>query len=251
MFSWDANIARVHELAGSATPARELLSFYATVLTTQKEIFESLRARREWLPSGALEDDMPVLLEYLPSFLQSVTSVAPPALVEQADATKELLLEYWGSRSDKLFFPKAFLQPYAQWCVQSGALPRQTSTVENGCPYCFGKPQLSVLRITEAGSESGNRHLVCATCLSSWEFRRVVCASCLEQHPFKLEYFKSDEYDHIRIEACESCKQYSKGIDLTRLGLAVPLVDDVASAALDLWATEKGYAKIELNLVGL
>jgi FdhE protein len=79
----------------------------------------------------------------------------------------------------------------------------------------------------------------------------VVCASCGEERPFKLGYFQSDEFDHVRIEACESCKQYIKGIDLTRLGLAVPLVDDVASAALDLWATEKGYAKIELNLVGV
>ena len=251
MFSWDASIARVHQLAEGATPARELLTFYATVLAAQKEIYESLRGRREWLPSGVLEEDLPVLLEYRPSFLQAVISVAPPALVEQADASEELLLEYWNNRSDKLFFPKAFIQPYAQWSVQSGALPKQTSIAENRCPYCFGKPQLSFLRITEPGAESGNRSLLCATCLSSWEFRRVVCASCLEERPFKLEYFKSDEYDHVRIEACESCKQYVKGIDLTRLGLAVPLVDEVASAALDLWATEKGYAKIELNLVGL
>jgi len=79
----------------------------------------------------------------------------------------------------------------------------------------------------------------------------VVCASCGEERPFKLAYFQSDQFDHVRIEACESCKQYIKGIDQTRFGLAVPLIDDVASAALDLWATEKGYAKIELNLVGL
>jgi formate dehydrogenase maturation protein FdhE len=45
--------------------------------------------------------------------------------------------------------------------------------------------------------------------------------------------------------------RYIKGVDLTRLGLAEPLVDDVATAALDLWAVEKGYTKIELNLVGL
>lgn len=251
MFTWDANINRVRELAGRPTPAKELLTFYATVLASQKQIYESLRGRRDWLPSGALEDDLGVLREHVPSFLESVLSVAPPALAEQADTSDELLLEYWYNRSDKLFFPKAFLQPYAQWSVQSGALSKQSPTAENRCPYCFGKPQLSFLRVNEAGSESGNRHLLCATCLSSWEFRRVVCASCNEERPFKLEYFKSDEYDHVRIEACESCKQYVKGIDLTRLGLAVPLVDDVATAALDLWAVEKSYAKIELNLVGL
>ena len=251
MFSWDASINRVHQLAETTTPAKELLVFYATVLATQKEIYELLRGRREWLPSGALENDLSVLREHVPFFLKSVLSVAPPALVEQADASDELLCEYWDNRSDKLFFPKAFLQPYAQWSVQSGAFSKHTSTPENRCPYCLGKPQLSVLRVTESGSESGNRHLLCATCLSSWEFRRVVCASCSEEQPFKLQYFKSDEYDHVRIETCESCKQYVKGIDLTRLGLAVPLVDDVATAALDLWATEKGYTKIELNLVGL
>jgi formate dehydrogenase maturation protein FdhE len=40
-------------------------------------------------------------------------------------------------------------------------------------------------------------------------------------------------------------------VDLTRLGFAIPLVDEVAAAALDVWANEHGYAKIELNLVGL
>jgi formate dehydrogenase maturation protein FdhE len=40
-------------------------------------------------------------------------------------------------------------------------------------------------------------------------------------------------------------------VDLTRLGFAVPLVDEVATAALDVWAREHGYKKIELNLVGL
>ena len=55
----------------------------------------------------------------------------------------------------------------------------------------------------------------------------------------------------MRVEACDTCRHYLKGIDLTRLGIAVPLVDEVASAPLDLWADEHGYVKIELNLVGL
>jgi FdhE protein len=66
-----------------------------------------------------------------------------------------------------------------------------------------------------------------------------------------LGYFTAPEYDHIRVETCDSCKYYIKGIDLTRVGLAVPLVDEVAAAPLDLWAREQGYTKIALNLVGL
>ena len=57
--------------------------------------------------------------------------------------------------------------------------------------------------------------------------------------------------DHIRIEACDTCKRYIKGVDLTRLGFAIPLVDEVAAAALDIWSHEHWYTKIELNLMGL
>lgn len=250
MFAWDKAIDRARQLAETIAPARELLTFYATVLASQKEIFESLRRLRGWLPSGVLAQDLPVLHRYQESFFQSVRSVSPSALAEQARTDDELLFSYWHGRSDMLFFPKAFLQPYAQWLVQCGAL-RKNPRAENRCPYCFGKPQVSYLKITESGSESGNRNLVCATCLSSWEFRRVVCASCGEEQPAKLSYYQTKDYEHVRVEACESCKHYLKGIDLTRLGFAVPLVDDVAAAALDLWAAEKGYARIEVNLVGL
>lgn len=251
MFSWDASIERAKELADEATATKELLTFYIALLENQRHVYEALRSRRDWLPSGLLEEDLSVLRAYFESFLGSVSAVAPPALAQQASTDTDLLLEYWQTRSDKLFFPKAFLQPYARWLVESGAATREPAAPENRCPYCLGKPQLSFLHVAETGSESGNRNLLCATCLSSWPFRRVVCASCGEERPSKLSYFQSDQLDHIRIEACESCKQYIKGIDLTRLGLAVPLIDDVASAALDLWATEKGYTKIELNLVGL
>jgi len=53
------------------------------------------------------------------------------------------------------------------------------------------------------------------------------------------------------VDACDTCKRYLKTVDLTRLGLAVPLVDEVAGAPLDVWARERGYEKLELNLVGL
>jgi formate dehydrogenase maturation protein FdhE len=33
-------------------------------------------------------------------------------------------------------------------------------------------------------------------------------------------------------------------------GLVVPLVDDVATAPLDMWAIEHGFNKISLNLMG-
>ena len=128
---------------------------------------------------------------------------------------------------------------------------RQLEDGERTCPFCGGNPQVSFLQNKESTAESGNRDLICGTCLFSWEFRRVVCANCGEERPAKLGYFHSPEFDHIRIEACDSCKHYIKGVDLTRVGFAAPLVDEIYASPRDLWACEHGYTKIELNLVGV
>ena len=44
---------------------------------------------------------------------------------------------------------------------------------------------------------------------------------------------------------------YIKSIDLTKNGRAEPLVDELASAPLDLWAREHGYAKLHSNVMGM
>jgi FdhE protein len=259
--SWDSLLRRAVHLVARNDAAGELLTFYAELLRAQKEVYEFLRTREGWLPSGMLEEDLPVVRVMMPGLLRSVESSGPAALVEEARALlgagdeeiDRLLLEQWRAPSDVQFFAKAFLQPYARWLAESGGRPvdRNLEGGENRCPFCGGRPQVSVLQFREASSEGGGRDLVCATCLTAWPFRRVVCAQCVEERPARLGYFHTPEYDHVRIEACDTCKHYIKSIDLTRLGLAVPLVDEVASAPLDVWAHEHGYTKIELNLVGL
>jgi formate dehydrogenase maturation protein FdhE len=44
---------------------------------------------------------------------------------------------------------------------------------------------------------------------------------------------------------------YVKTIDLTLDGQAVPVVDDVASVPLDLWARDAGYVRLRPNLLRL
>ena len=97
----------------------------------------------------------------------------------------------------------------------------------------------------------GGKSLFCSTCLSAWPFPRVQCAHCGETDEPRLGYFHSPTYAHVRIEVCDACHHYQKAVDRSRLGLADPLVDEVATAALDLWAREHGYTKIEMNLIGL
>jgi FdhE protein len=256
---WNKQIERADYLAGESSGSKELLSFYAQLLRAQKEIYESLS--KNWLPSGDLEKDLPVLRSSITELLdrvarhgpESLASEAQDLLSSEADVMAQELLGYWRSPSDTQFFAKSVLQPYVHWLAESGIAPtgRELAGGERTCPFCGGRPQLSSLQSKESNSESGNRDLLCATCLTAWEFRRVVCANCGEERPAKLGYFHSPEFDHVRIEACDSCRHYIKGIDLTRLGLAVPLVDEIYAAPLDLWAREHGYTKIELNLVGI
>ena len=250
---WNKQIERADYLAAESSGSKELLTFYAQLLRAQAEIYESFRSRKNWLPSGALETDLPVIRSSIKVLLNTVALHGPTSLTAEPDTITEDLLEYWRSPSDTQFFAKAILQPYARWLAETQTTPigRELAGGERTCPFCGGRPQLSFLQAKESSAESGNRDLLCSTCLSSWEFRRVVCASCGEERPAKLGYFHSPEFDHIRIEACDSCKHYLKGIDLTRLGLAVPLVDEIYGAPLDLWAREHGYTKIELNLVGV
>jgi formate dehydrogenase maturation protein FdhE len=257
--SWENRIQRAEALAGEGGPSAPLLEFYARLLREQKTIYEGFSVRP---PARVLETDAAAIAAAGTSLLHAVAGHGPDLLVAQArgllDSSRcgweELLLTYWRTRSSRSFFAKALLQPYARWLIDSGVvhIAGAASVGETRCPHCDGVAQLSILEAAGATTGDGStRRLQCATCLTAWPVRRVLCPSCGEEDERKLGYYHSPLWDHIRVDACETCRQYLKTIDLGRLGLAVPLVDEVAGAALDLWAQERGYAKIELNLVGL
>jgi FdhE protein len=105
---------------------------------------------------------------------------------------------------------------------------------------------LGVLREDGHGAR---RSLVCWRCLTTWDFLRVTCAGCEEQQFDALPVFTADAFPQVRVEACECCHRYLKTIDLTKDGLAVPIVDDVASISLDLWAQQQGYRRLQNGLL--
>jgi FdhE protein len=258
-FTLDSAVRRIEALAPKASGARDMLDFYHRVLMTQRDIYQSL-ARLEHGPlTGDPAQDLHHVRPGLRAMVELARSHGPEQLADAARALlkagdtelDEVVIDYWENPSDIQFFGKAAIQPYALLLVDRGIKPagRATDRRENRCRACYGKPQLSYLEAHE--QEGSMRHLQCCTCLSSWTFRRVVCANCLEEDPRKLGYFSSPDLGHVRVETCDTCKYYIKGIDLSVSGLAVPLVDEVASAPLDIWARQQGYTKIELNLVGV
>jgi formate dehydrogenase accessory protein FdhE len=242
-------------LAAATDSTAPLLAFYDRVLRAQKAVYESFS---EQSPSGTIDGDTAVVAKGGRILVREVAERGPELLAAEAKRLLEagevgierLIAERVQAPSDRQFFAKALLQSYGRWLADAGVPQSAFGYADNRCPRCGGMPQLSILSSPSGSSDGGSRQLLCASCLTLWPFRRVTCPACGEEGESKLGYFCSPAFDHVRVDACDRCHHYLKSIDLTRLGVAVPLVDEVAAAPLDAWARDHGYLKIELNLVG-
>jgi formate dehydrogenase maturation protein FdhE len=261
---WQRRIERAESLARQHPFAREILSFYSSVARFQEGLYRQLAGtadKQKGLAAGpTAPPELPFLIRSFGGFLSVVGEHGPARLTEaarelhgQAEAGwSQLLNDSWLSSDTSpaqpaQFLARAFLQPYAEWLRSRAALNWQNYTYPL-CPFCHRKPGAGVLR---QQGEGARRCLMCSFCLAEWDFRRIVCPACGEEENTKLPVYTADEFDYIRVECCDTCKTYIKSINLTRNGLAEPIVDEMASAPLDLWARDHGYAKLELNLIGM
>jgi FdhE protein len=257
--SWQRRIERALELAAGDGATRPLLETLRRLLELQRDAVGTLEREAHQL-SGSLQHDWPSVAPFVPRVLERFAAFGPARLVDEArqliaagsSATQAMLLTAWRAPSNDGFFARLLLQPYASCLAVHGLRPldRDLPDADMACPFCGGRPQVSILQHAPDG-EGGGRSLQCATCFTVWPFRRILCANCGEEDERQLGYFHAPEYDHLRVDTCATCQHYLKSVDLTRLGLAVPIVDEVAGAALDLWAHARGYDKIQLNLIGL
>lgn len=254
---WDRRIRRADQLASTDASAASLVRFYARLLRGQQAVYRSLGGDAL---AGDLERDASAVAARRSALLDEVARHGPAPLAADArrlidsgaTATEDQLKRYWRDRADDDFFAKALAQPYGRCLADRGIAIARTAAdaAPNRCPQCGGAPQVSILEAA-APDLGGSRSLLCATCLACWPFARVRCPFCGEQDERQLGYFHAPEFDHVRVDACQRCRRYIKTIDLGRLGLADPLVDELAAAPLDAWARDHDYRKIELNLVGL
>jgi len=253
-YSWDRRVARAHELAAATEDARPLLTIYARLLELQRDAAEAFR--RVSL-SGGIEQDVHVLRAAAGAMLAGAAAVCPLTVVTEVTRLREsrdsefssALADAW--RTARGFAERFVLQPYAEQLAEQRMAPavRREQKGTSSCPFCGGAPQLSILH-ADGAADGGGRSLQCAMCATIWPFRRVLCANCGEENEHRLGYYVADGLEHMRVDSCESCRHYLKAVDLTRLGTAVPVVDEIAGAALDVWAVQHGYCKIELSLVG-
>ena len=263
---WQRRLERSEELARQYRFAAEILRFYAEVVRFQKDLYHRLEASvgqagdSAAQPAGPPELG-PLIARFRP-FLSMVGNSGPASLAAAArelDASSNherlrLLNSFWDGcdRSDLTsgpaqFFARAFLQPYAEFVrVRAGA--RWDGPTQSLCPFCGRAPGLGVLRPLGDG---GQRSLICSFCQAEWEFRRIVCAGCGEEDHRNLPVYTADQLPHVRVDCCDICRRYLKAVDLTKNGLAEPVVDEIAAVPLDLWAQERGYVKLQPNLMQL
>jgi FdhE protein len=262
---WQRRIARAEELGSEYSFAAEILRFYASVVRFQEKFYGKLE--RASAGASVVADPFvqalpPDMLGQLGEFLSVVEQNGPHPLRDAGralrgsgeDAQFQLLTAFWdGNDGDALsagpdnFLARAFLQPYAAWVRKRSSL-RWTGPTPFQCPFCKRKPGVGILRPLGDG---GQRSLVCSFCLAEWEFRRIVCPGCGEEDHAKLPVYVAEELKHVRVEACDSCRTYIKTVDMTKTGLAEPIVDEMASIPLDVWANKLGYAKLQMNLLQL
>lgn len=114
------------------------------------------------------------------------------------------------------------------------------------CPICGSLPLISSLEQKE-----GFRHATCSFCRHDYRIKRIACPVCGEEEQKKLTFFTVDEEPGFRVDVCESCKTYIKTIDFRELDrIAVPVLDDLDSLALDYVAAGQGYKRATLSAWG-
>jgi formate dehydrogenase maturation protein FdhE len=279
---WDRRIRRANELASTYPFSAEGLHYYARVATFQKRIYGEIQKALAGSPrissDRPLRDELDffLLLPKFPGFLSVIEKTAPAPLAQAAAtlATKgsaawqHAIEDFWyrdpdfgagaddadkNQSSDRCAASHSeqaiawmFLQPYAEYLADHREIAVVDGTPST-CPLCGGKPAVGVLRSEGDGAK---KSLICMLCAHEWAFRRIYCPACGEEREPQMAYYSAPEIAHVRVDVCDTCHTYLKGIDLTKTGLAVAVVDELATIPLDLWAREHGYEKLQINLLG-
>jgi FdhE protein len=211
---------RAKLLARKYPESAQLLEFYIQVTLLQEEIARNL------------DPDVNKLSAWFPR-LQALA----PQITFAPD-----LLRAEPSTDEGKFFWRVLMQPYAEHFRKPGEGTGPT------CPSCGGKPVVGVLR---GEGDGAKRALICHLCRLEWPYRRVICPNCGEEDKEKLPVYIAEQIETVRVDACDTCRTYLKSVDLTKDGFAIPEVDEIATVALNLWADEHGYSKIETNILGM
>jgi hypothetical protein len=266
---WMRRRTRALWLAREVPAAEEALVSYADLVVEQARIAARVPARR-WLalvdagdvgPPRMRLDRLPVdeLVPLFVDFLGRAPDLGTAGHGGDARVTAGTPGADWlhvlgaalaraGDDQDAPVHAVAFLEPIATTLAATAEVGVEVSRGRR-CFVCGGPPTVGALR--DLPGAPGSRCLVCGVCGSSWRLPRFACVGCGETEPEKLATHSHDALPWVALDSCRGCGRYLKTVDVRRRPDAVPVVDDIATREIDIWARQAGLARAHRNLVGL
>jgi FdhE protein len=187
------------------------------------------------------------------SICKKIVATAHDELEEQADALLAATLE----SADLAMAPLITAALQVHWIALTAAFANadavKTLDVPGVCPLCGTLPVASIVRAQNP--YQGYRYLHCALCASEWHMVRVQCSHCgadskhVAYHTLQAVDAHDDAVKDaaVRAEACDECHGYRKIVYQEKDMSVDPVADDVASLALDVLLTEKGFHRASGN----
>jgi FdhE protein len=132
--------------------------------------------------------------------------------------------------------------PLLRACAR-GLAPQIPATWWEGyCPVCGAWPV-----VAEYTGLERKRLLRCGRCATGWAFPLLRCVFCDETEHDNLAYLTPEEGEQARrVEVCQTCKGYLKGVTTVRRTAPWSiLIDDLMTVDLDVAALERGYRRPE------
>jgi FdhE protein len=269
---------RIQQLKKKRAGYKEILDFYQKVKEEQEKVKPSLDIKpillkKEWKDLLSREGfslierkDFPIDLKTTIKLFSSLCHIgkeANPHMAEEAKKIEEilnqkridleeLLIEGVSEskieditnelRLDKKIF-SFFIQESIRPSIEAGVarLSNELETenwLKGFCPICGSLPYLSLLK-----EEVGKRFLFCSSCGYQWRIERLACPFCENKEQESLQYFYAEGEESYRIDLCDKCHQYIKTIDLRKIEVIDPILEDLATLHLDILSSQKGYKR--------
>jgi hypothetical protein len=255
-----------------------MLRFYATLACWQREVAESLidRLATQLAEIAGLRADQDYPLMQFEGLGPAVLGPHLPGFIRVLDQGPAPLVDFASRLRDTASLPDQLVRAGAaaeiSLLAEDADLPLEVAEfagqamwqplleliatragIDLGewygpvCPFCAGPPLCSSLAGT--GPNSGQRLLICKRCLLQWPAPRLRCPECGADDDGAFSPVEAEQYPAMRLDVCARCRCYLKTADGRADGHVIAEVDDIATPALDLWASAQGLHRLAPPLV--
>ena len=231
---WDAFVPVRTEAQQSKVPLLAGITLALDRRSVRRLLEKLIRiAHRSGTPEMAtLEPALHADLDFLNLFKASLS--------QDSDRLKEMAADL-GADSEAFQAVAALLPvPLLNACNRRWASSKSVSWVEGYCPVCGAWPAFTEVRGIER-----SRYFRCGRCGGEWQAQCLFCPYCgMTDHNELVSLVPEKSGSNSVIDACKRCLGYAK--TFTTLQGSPPakiLLDDLASAHLDVAALEQGYKR--------